>query len=410
MNGSIAGSLHLLAGAVAPHHDKTQIYSGTVTDRTHRVRRAIPNLEQLSDSDLFETLSEGMPLIVENATSLEETARRLYRDGEFRASDVMLGFAEEEAAKVLILIDHVRCPRKSGRRAQVLNRFYGHVAKRIHALACEYPRIASFGELSELVERECLPWHLDGPNDIDWISLNAISQKRERDLYVDYVQDVTDAAGPCHWTAPPPPDDFQSQYPTSDCVTLVRFLFRAGALSADGLAEIADVWRDFAPEPHTDREELRDLIVETLDRLARRCGAVEEEAARFIVSHWPYPLWPLSIREPRRDNGDLDGLREEREHTVNWIEKTEARRDPVPAISRSKVEKLNDAYLAWQGDVDAHAVGNAEDRHNRYVFPTGSGFFRIADLRGPSGPVPRLDRERACRASCTGMVRSGIGG
>ena len=174
------------------------------------MRRAIRNLEQLSDIDLLETLSEGMPLIVDNATSLDEIAQRLYRDGEFRASEVRRGFAEEEAAKVLILIDYVRCSRKSGQRSQVLDRFYGHIAKRIHAMACEYPRIASFGELSDLVERECRPWYLDGPNDIDWIFPNAVWEKRKRDLYVDYVQDVTDGAGACFWIAPATPYDSQS--------------------------------------------------------------------------------------------------------------------------------------------------------------------------------------------------------
>ena len=346
------------------------------------MRRAILNLEQLSDGALFETLSEGMPLIVENATGLDETAQRLYRDGELRASEVMRGFAEEEAAKVLILIDYVRRPRKSGRRTQVLNRFYGHVAKRIHAMACEYPEIVSFGELSDLVERECRPWYLDGPNDIDWIFPNSISEKRERDLYVDYVQDVTDAAGACYWVSPVPPDDSQSQYPTSDCVMLVQSLSGAGAVSAGGLAEIADVWRGFAPEPDTDRGELHHLIVETLDRLARRCGAVDEAVARFIVWHWPFPLWPLMIREPRPDYGYLDGLREERELTIDWIMETEAKRDPAPAISRSKVEKLNDAYIAWQSDVDAREERQAESRCNKFRFHSPAEFAQ--DFRLPS--------------------------
>ena len=129
--------------------------------RTHRVRRSILNLEQLSDIALYEALSEGTPLIVDNATNLDETARRLYRDEEYRASEVMRGFAEEEAAKVLILIDYVRCPRSWKQRSQVLKRFYGHVAKRIHAMACDFPRIASFKELSNLVESECRPWYLE---------------------------------------------------------------------------------------------------------------------------------------------------------------------------------------------------------------------------------------------------------
>ncbi len=344
------------------------------------MRRAIRNLEQLSDIDLFQTLSEGMPLIVDNATSLDETARRLCRNGEFRASEVMRGFAEEEAAKMLILIDYVRCPSKSGRRAQVLSRFYGHVAKRIHAMASEYPRIASFGELSDLVERECRPWYLDGPNHIDWIFPNSISAKRERDLYVDYVQDVTDAAGACLWIAPAPSDDSQSQYPTSDCVTLVQSLSQAGAVSAEGLAEVADVWRGFAPEPYTDREELHCLILETLDRLARLCGAFDEAVARFIVQHWPFPLWPLTIREPRPDEGDLDGLREERELTIDWIMETEAKRDPAPAISRSKVEKLHDAYAAWQSESDAREPRHAESQHITFRFRSSADFaecFRL---------------------------------
>ena len=319
------------------------------------MRRSILNLEQLSDIALYETLSEGMPLIVDNATSLDEIARRLYRDEEYRASEVMRGFAEEEAAKVLILIDYVRCPRSWERRVQLLKRFYGHVAKRIHAMACDFPRIASFRELSDLVESECRPWYLDGPNGVDWIFPNSISEKREHDLYVDYVRDVTDAAGACHWIAPAPPIRFLSEYQPSDCVTLVRSLFEAGALSTSGLAEIADVWRSFAPVPDTDRGELRQLIVETLDRLALRSGAVQEETTRFIISHWPFPLWPLTMKEPRADDGDLDGLREERKRAVEWIEDTEAKRDPPPAISRAKVEDISEAYAAWENDVEAHA-------------------------------------------------------
>ena len=144
-----------------------------------------------------------MPLIVDNAVSLDETAHRLYREKESRASEIMQGFAEEEAAKFLILIDFVRCPRDSDRRAQVLKRFYDHVEKRVYAMTCSYPRIASFRELSELVDSECRSYYLDGPNWVDWISPNSISANREQALYVDYVRDITDAVGEYHWTTPP---------------------------------------------------------------------------------------------------------------------------------------------------------------------------------------------------------------
>lgn len=320
------------------------------------MRRAIPSLEQLSDIALYERLSEGMPLIVKNATNFDETACRLHRDGEIRASEIIRGFAEEEAAKVLVLIDYVRCPRNWERRAQVLKRFYGHVAKRIHAMACDFPNIESFAELSKLVEMESQPFYLDGPNQVDWIFPNSISAERERFLYVDYVRDMTDEEGTCYWINPSSQNRPLTQYRNSDCVKLVDFLYKAGALSTGGLAEIAEVWRGFAPEPDTDRGELHNLIFETLNRLASRSGAIEEEAKRFIISHWPFPLWSLTIKEPRSDDGYLNDLREERKRTVRRIEESETKRDPPPAITRAVVEDISKAYMAWKSDMEAHAA------------------------------------------------------
>ena len=187
-----------------------------------------------------------------------------------RASEVMRGIAEEEAAKFLILMDYVRCPLHSEHRAQVLKRFYGHVAKRVHAMACSYERIASFGELSNFVEDECRPLYLDGPNGIDWIFPNSIAAEREQRLYVDYVQDIIDPSSDCFWTVPPAPSSWASRYATPGSVSLCRALLRAGAASADGLAEIADIWRGFVPEPDTDREQLRKLILHTPRTAFRR--------------------------------------------------------------------------------------------------------------------------------------------
>ena len=45
------------------------------------MRRAIGDLEQFADKRLFEELSEGMPLIVDNAARLDDTAHRLHGTG-----------------------------------------------------------------------------------------------------------------------------------------------------------------------------------------------------------------------------------------------------------------------------------------------------------------------------------------
>ena len=57
-----------------------------------------------------EAVAEGVPLIAENAENLEAAARRLFSTEECRVSDIIRGFAAEEAAKVLIVLDAVRCP------------------------------------------------------------------------------------------------------------------------------------------------------------------------------------------------------------------------------------------------------------------------------------------------------------
>ena len=82
------------------------------------MKRAIADLAGFSDDRVFKEVAEGVARITENATSLDESAARLHRGGDFRASEIMQGFAEEEAAKVLILSTSfdVRQFRNSGSR------------------------------------------------------------------------------------------------------------------------------------------------------------------------------------------------------------------------------------------------------------------------------------------------------
>lgn len=79
------------------------------------------DLLQLTDARLFEEVAEGIPLIVEHAESLESTAVRLREIDEHRAAGIVSGLAKEESAKVLILLDLIRCPRNNqeGRKKTV---------------------------------------------------------------------------------------------------------------------------------------------------------------------------------------------------------------------------------------------------------------------------------------------------
>lgn len=344
------------------------------------MKRAIADLAGFSDDRVFKEVAEGVARITENATSLDESAARLHQGADFRASGIMQGFAEEEAAKVLILIDFIRCPAIPKWRKQTLKHYYGHVAKRIYAMACTYPRIATFDELCKFVKEESRPVYLDGPNWVDWIFPNSVSWERQQALYVDYVRDITEESGEHWWTTPYTPDSVGLEYETPDCIKLSWALSKVGASSPDGLVEIARIWRDYEPEPETDRGDLRSLITYTMMQLAGRgLGTGDEAISRFIVSSWPFPLWSVTIKEPRL-NDDVTKLRKEREHTIRWIEETEAERKPPPAISRSEVETLHNAYARWERERVELAARTKVDGDSRFRFHTSEEMDKWFEL------------------------------
>ena len=299
-----------------------------------RTRDHVVDMANFSDERLFAEISKGIPHIVESAEELDGASQQLFAAQEFRASDVVKGLAEEEAAKVLILLDAVRSPLKSKSKAKILRGFYSHLAKRIYAEANSLPNVWSFGELADLVEHQRQPFYLDGPRGVDWIFPNAITADREQKMYVDYVRDITETKGDYSWYAPVfLPPVFES-YRHPPVVGLSRALCDAGARSPDGLACVAEMWRGFRPVRDTSRTELRRLIERTLKRLGDQDnGAISPSPESLILSEWSFPLWPLTLTEKPRAQETLAELRARRERTIEWIQKTEARRDPRPAIS-----------------------------------------------------------------------------
>ena len=334
------------------------------------MRSAVLELGRCLETSLFEAVAEGVPLIAENAESLEAAARRLFSAEECRASDIIRGFAEEEAAKVLIMLDAVRCPKEH--REETLKCFDYHLAKRIYALSCSYPNVASFGELSGLVALERQPFYLDGPNSVDWIFANSITTERERTIYVDYVQDITEASGGYAWSAPDARSPVFTTYRPPESVELCRALCDAGAKSAEGVAVIADIWRGFAPDEETSRDDLQDLIVRMLNVLLEGGhGAPDQAAVDRIVSSWSFPLWPFGLSRKPRDK-TVEELREERRLTIKWIEKTEARREPPPSIDKAKVEAMGRAFAAWRTECDR------EEARRRQGNQASSSFRELA--------------------------------
>ena len=306
------------------------------------MKPAIKDLAQFPDSRLFEEVAEGISHIVENAVKLEEAASCLAENEHHRSGEVLSSLAKEEAAKVLVLVDVVRCPRKqTAAKSRTLGYFHDHLAKRVYAEVCSW-RPVDYKEVTERAERECEKFHLEGPNEIDWIFPNSLSREREELIYVDYVKDITTADGAHFWNGPLPSDFYAGTHLPPGSLEVSRALYRIGATTPDGLAVVADVWRQIIPHPQMTAMELVDVKNSMLERLNDR-GLLRpvDSSVNEGLGRWPFPLWPLEIKiSPNR----LDDLRRGRTEVIQWLNETTAKREPAPGICRWKVESLNEAY------------------------------------------------------------------
>ena len=326
------------------------------------MKPAISHLATFPDDRLFDEVSQGIAYIVENAANLNAAALCLHQADQTGASNLLRGMAEEEAAKVLILIDAMRCPR--ARRGATLKRYYDHLAKRIYAAASSHPGIDTFAQLREFVDLQRRLRFLDGPNDVDWIVPNEILSEREQGIYVDFLQDTTEPPGYYFWSVPLEPSPSGFSYVAPDALTLAGALADAGAASADGLATIAAEWRHFNPSPDGDRGDVQDLIERMLNSLIRQGAATGDQTSmEFIYTHWTFPLWPLDL-SLYADYPSDDDLRDVRAEFIRRLEATAARRDPPPAITGETVEAMGKAYAAWDQETD---------EYDRKTFPHRQG-------------------------------------
>ena len=106
---------------------------------------------QMSHKKRLEFLSEGLPKIQESAEGYWKASLELNESP--REAEVLRGYAVEEAAKVLILMDAVRSPKKlvPGYMGKIVGWFYNHLTRLIYAEAIGW-RPTHIDELREYVE------------------------------------------------------------------------------------------------------------------------------------------------------------------------------------------------------------------------------------------------------------------
>ena len=80
--------------------------------------RQLRKLANLSFDARLALIADGLPIILRSAQDLVAAAESLVDHP--RATEVLLRHGEEEAAKILILLDYVRCPPGLSKRAAAM--------------------------------------------------------------------------------------------------------------------------------------------------------------------------------------------------------------------------------------------------------------------------------------------------
>ena len=225
-----------------------------------------------------------------NSLNLQNDAKCLHSRNT-TGYDILMAIAREEAAKVLILLDAVRCPFDDKPFKDQLGRFCNHFARGIYAAMCDWEP-SHFGEVCSNIDRERKDLYLDGPNDTDWIFYNQITHERERQLYVDYV-----STGDDHIWLQPCLTERSFPHFTPRVIAIVNSLQLSGCLSADALSEIAKIWR---PIPMTEdflRKDLREMNHKTLSMLDAKKLLVsnDDDTLKFVCNHLPFPIYSCNL-------------------------------------------------------------------------------------------------------------------
>ena len=253
-------------------------------------------------------------MIAENVVTLAEDIEDLGEKRRDRAAAALRVFAEEEAAKVLIILDLARAGwSDQGATKNALASFYSHLSRGLYVQA-HGGSPADVAEVRRYVDIWRREFYLDGPMDVDWIFGNEVITGREERLYVDYVEDEN---GDRRWVGPKQRSEtldgaFSYPDPPSVVVQLVANMRRIGLLTVAGLEATRQAFDGVLIRDSTHWQDLRPLNIKVIEKLGEsgRITADEMEAVRYVVEHWIFPLTSLDLTLEKVEPADLQRVRD----------------------------------------------------------------------------------------------------
>ena len=266
-------------------------------------------LNQMPQRDRLAFIAEGLPIIAASARNFWDAGRKL--ENGSREQSVLEGFAVEEAAKALILMDLVRCPAKhiARRVKRVVNTFYDHLGRMIYADAQGW-KVSDVTELQGYIDQERQGHYLEGYAG-EYIMPNWKLYSRESTMYADI--EVHEDGKPI-WSAPRGSGMSQAIFGGPPLpLLLVEAMSALGMFTPKGVKIVHQVWQtlDFIDTQHFDDH--RRLFREALDKLVAANLPGEDatdDHARQLNSHWQMPMYNLEFSRLRVELEDIKAERD----------------------------------------------------------------------------------------------------
>lgn len=262
------------------------------------------NMPRAAQLDL---LAEGLPIILKSAQGFWNAAIQLADHS--REALVLEGFCEEECAKIMILMDLVRCPKKlaSSRAGKVTSIFYDHLGRLIYAEAQNWKPV-NITQLREYVDHSREGHYLEGYAG-EYIVPNWSRYSRESTLYAD-IELHED--GKPHWNGPTQLGAITLGFPPP-VLSLAEAMGALGLFDRRGLQAVADIWNQLEFVETENFEDSRRLTGELFDRLDAEQLVTETATDRhpsWIQNNWQMPMYNLEFREIPMKLSDLKAQQE----------------------------------------------------------------------------------------------------
>lgn len=214
-----------------------------------------------------------------------------------REAKVLQSFAEEEAAKILILMDFVRCPPKlvPARIGKLIGWFYDHLARLIYAEAMRWKPM-HLAQLRDYVDRQRRGHFLEGHAG-EYILPNWTIYERESRLYADLEAYQDGSLG---WSAPRGQyqNDFIHTVYVPPALEVAEAMREFGLFTRKGLEAISEIWGSLEyreKENHLDGQQLTERLLMQVHDEGLITPSASKAHAAALYNDWQIPMYNLEF-------------------------------------------------------------------------------------------------------------------